>query len=75
MIFASFIAGNNHGQTTVFACSFLSDETTESFVWLFEQFKNVMSCDLPKMIIIDQDPAITKAISETLPNTFHRYCI
>ncbi|XP_015389930.2 protein FAR1-RELATED SEQUENCE 5-like [Citrus sinensis] len=75
MIFAPFIGVNNHGQTTVFACSFLSDETTESFVWLFEQFKKAMPGDLPKMIITDQDPAITKAISETLPNTFHRYCI
>ncbi|ESR42104.1 hypothetical protein CICLE_v10013881mg, partial [Citrus x clementina] len=72
MIFAPFIGVNNHGQTTVFACSFLSDETTESFVWLFEQFKKAMPGDLPKMIITDQDPAITKAISETLPNTFHR---
>ncbi|XP_024046751.1 protein FAR-RED IMPAIRED RESPONSE 1-like [Citrus clementina] len=34
-----------------------------------------MPGDQPKMIITDQDPAITKAISETLPNTFHRYCI
>ncbi|KAK2659395.1 hypothetical protein Ddye_005928, partial [Dipteronia dyeriana] len=26
------------------------------------------------MIITDQDPAITKAISQALPNTFQRYC-
>ena len=29
----------------------------------------------PKMIITDQDPAMTKAIANILPNTFHRYCI
>ncbi|XP_024178790.1 protein FAR1-RELATED SEQUENCE 5-like [Rosa chinensis] len=28
----------------------------------------------PKMIITDKDPAMTKAISEALPQTFHRYC-
>ncbi|XP_024164711.1 protein FAR1-RELATED SEQUENCE 5-like [Rosa chinensis] len=28
----------------------------------------------PKMIITDQDPAMEKAISEVLPDTFHRYC-
>ncbi|XP_024199489.1 protein FAR1-RELATED SEQUENCE 12-like [Rosa chinensis] len=28
----------------------------------------------PKMIITDEDPAMTKAISEALPQTFHRYC-
>lgn len=27
------------------------------------------------MIITDQDPAMTKAIASTLPNTHHRYCI
>lgn len=75
MIFAPFIRVSNHGQTTVFTCSFLSNETTESFVWLFDQFKKVMPGDLLKMIIIDPNPAITKAISETLLNTFHRYCI
>ena len=32
MIFAPFVGVNNHGQTTVFACSFLSDETTNSFL-------------------------------------------
>ncbi|XP_015880033.3 protein FAR-RED IMPAIRED RESPONSE 1-like [Ziziphus jujuba] len=26
------------------------------------------------MIITDQDPAMTKAIAHSLPNTFHRYC-
>ncbi|XP_058218232.1 uncharacterized protein LOC131329164 [Rhododendron vialii] len=29
----------------------------------------------PKMIITDQDLAMTKAIACALPNTFHRYCI
>ncbi|KAK3182981.1 hypothetical protein Dsin_030267 [Dipteronia sinensis] len=72
MIFAPFVGVNNHGQTIIFACSLLSDETCDSFVWLLEQFNKVMSGGPPKMIITDQDPAITKAISQTLPNTFHR---
>ncbi|XP_021805771.1 protein FAR-RED IMPAIRED RESPONSE 1-like [Prunus avium] len=33
-----------------------------------------MPLRMSKIIITDQDPAMTKAISEALPNTFHRYC-
>ena len=75
MIFVPFVGVNNHGQTIVFGCGFLSDETTESFLWLFEQFKEAMPGDDPKMIITGQDPAMTKAISLAFPFTFHRFCI
>ncbi|XP_060673300.1 protein FAR1-RELATED SEQUENCE 5-like [Ziziphus jujuba] len=74
MIFAPLVGINNHGQTVLFACAFLSDEKTESFVWLFELLKDSMPTNNPKMIITDQDPAMTKAIVQSLPNTFHRYC-
>ena len=68
MIFAPFVGVNNHSQTIVFACSFLSDETTNSFLWLFEQFKTAMPGGSPKMIITDQDPAMTKAIVQAFSN-------
>ncbi|XP_060674841.1 protein FAR-RED IMPAIRED RESPONSE 1-like [Ziziphus jujuba] len=74
MIFAPLVGVNNHGQTVIFACAFLSDERTESFVRLFELLKKSMPANTPKMIIIDQDPAMTKAVAQSLPNTFHRYC-
>nr|XP_011468484.1 PREDICTED: uncharacterized protein LOC105352638 [Fragaria vesca subsp. vesca] len=32
MIFAPFTGVNNHGQTIIFACAFLNDETADSFV-------------------------------------------
>ncbi|XP_062005976.1 protein FAR1-RELATED SEQUENCE 5-like [Rosa rugosa] len=78
MIFALFTGVNNHRQTIIFACAFLNDETADSFVWLFKELLNAMPGNAPKnapkMIITDQDPAMTKAISEALPQTFHRYC-
>ncbi|XP_024178948.1 protein FAR1-RELATED SEQUENCE 5-like [Rosa chinensis] len=78
MIFAPFTGVNNHGQTIIFACAFLNDETADSFVWLFKELLTAMLGNAPenapKMIITDQDPAMTKAISEALPQTFHRYC-
>ncbi|KAL6272721.1 hypothetical protein ACE6H2_000236 [Prunus campanulata] len=75
MVFAPLIGVNNHRQTILFGCAFLTSESTEAFIWLFEEFKKAMPCGAPKMIITDQDAAIAKAIAVSLPTTFHRYCI
>nr|XP_011468528.1 PREDICTED: protein FAR1-RELATED SEQUENCE 5-like [Fragaria vesca subsp. vesca] len=75
MIFAPFVGVNHHGQTTVFGCAFLSDETFDSFVWLLNTWLAAMPRGAPNVIITDQDQAMSKAIAHVLPNTFHRYCI
>ncbi|XP_062011894.1 protein FAR1-RELATED SEQUENCE 5-like [Rosa rugosa] len=75
LIFAPLLGVNHHGQTIMFGCAFLGDESTESFVWLLNTFLEAMpGRSPPKMIITDQDPAMKIAISQVLPNTFHRYC-
>ncbi|KAL2517408.1 Protein FAR1-RELATED SEQUENCE 5 [Abeliophyllum distichum] len=75
MIFSPFVGVNHHGQTILFGCGILSDETTESFVWLLSKFMESISNHAPPLIITDQDAAIAKAISLVMPLTFHRYCI
>ncbi|XP_020415521.1 protein FAR1-RELATED SEQUENCE 5-like [Prunus persica] len=75
MFFVPLLGVNNHRQTVLFGCAFLTSETTDSFVWLLEEFKKAMLGEPPKMIITDQDAAMSKAIAVTLPTTFHRYCI
>ncbi|BBN67412.1 hypothetical protein Prudu_70S000700 [Prunus dulcis] len=75
LTFAPMLGVNNHGQTIVLACAFLSKETTESFVWMFEEFKKAMPGGEPKTIITDQDAAMARAISIAFPTTFHRLCI
>ncbi|KAL6284479.1 hypothetical protein ACE6H2_015408 [Prunus campanulata] len=75
LVFAPLIGVSNHGQTIILACGFLSKETTESFAWLFDQFKNAMPGPPPKMIITDHDAAMTKAIVQALPTTYHRLCV
>ncbi|CAL2258897.1 unnamed protein product [Prunus armeniaca] len=75
MVFAHLLGVNNHRQTVLFGCAFLISETTDSFVWLLEEFKKAIPGEPPKMIITDQDAAMPKAIVVTLPTTFHRYCI
>ncbi|XP_073057388.1 protein FAR1-RELATED SEQUENCE 5-like [Primulina eburnea] len=79
MIFAPFV-GVNHHQTIVFACGFLSDEKTDSFVWLLNKFLEAMPKEAPHLIITDQDPDMTKAIgmsssqrSESSHAFFKRY--
>ncbi|XP_020254512.1 protein FAR1-RELATED SEQUENCE 5-like [Asparagus officinalis] len=73
LIFAPIMGVNNHAQTVVFACGFLNHESVDDFVWLFTKFLESMPRGAPKMIITDQDPAMTKAFPHVLPNTFHRY--
>ncbi|XP_020421300.1 protein FAR1-RELATED SEQUENCE 5-like [Prunus persica] len=75
MVFAPLLGVNNHRQTGLFGCAFLTSKTTDSFVWLLEEFKKATPSEPPKMIITDQDAAMSKAIAVTLPTIFHRYCI
>ncbi|XP_073121116.1 protein FAR1-RELATED SEQUENCE 5-like [Henckelia pumila] len=64
MIFARLIGVNHNHQTIVFGCGFLSDEKTESFVWLLNKFIEVMPTGAPNVIITYQDPVMTKAIAQ-----------
>ncbi|KAI5323402.1 hypothetical protein L3X38_032474 [Prunus dulcis] len=75
MVIVPLLGVNNHRQTVLFGCAFLTSETTDSFVWLLEEFKKATPSEPPKMIITDQYAAMSKAIAVTLPTTFHRYCI
>ncbi|XP_042398920.1 protein FAR1-RELATED SEQUENCE 5-like [Zingiber officinale] len=75
LIFAPFVGVNHHHQTIVFGCGFISDEKTESFVWLLNKFIEAMPKGAPNVIITDQDPAMTKAIAQVFPQTVHRYCL
>ena len=69
-----FVGLNNHKQMVVFGASLLYDETIPSFQWLFETFLKAMGGEKPKTILTDQDPAMTKAISLVMPETFHGLC-
>ncbi|KAL2511929.1 Protein FAR1-RELATED SEQUENCE 5 [Abeliophyllum distichum] len=76
MVFGPFVGVNHHGQTVIFGCGLLSDETTESFVWLFTKFIEAMpNHAVPGVIITDQDAAIARAISMVFPSTLHRFCM
>ncbi|KAL6643809.1 hypothetical protein ACP70R_018575 [Stipagrostis hirtigluma subsp. patula] len=73
--FAPLVGVTGHGQTCLFGCAFMSDETTNTFKWVFETFLEAMGGKHPKTIITDQDGAMKSAIEQIFPNTIHRNCL
>ncbi|XP_022891144.1 protein FAR1-RELATED SEQUENCE 5-like [Olea europaea var. sylvestris] len=75
MPFAPFVGVNHHGQSTLLGCGLLSNEDTNSFVWLFRSWLQCMHSVAPHGIITDQDRAMQNAIQIVFPNTNHRWCL
>ena len=64
MIFAPFVGINHHKKNIFFSCAFLLDETTDTFIWLFETFLEAMGNQPPKTIFTDQCQAMANAIKK-----------
>ncbi|PIN12418.1 hypothetical protein CDL12_14969 [Handroanthus impetiginosus] len=73
--FALFDGVNHHKQTIVFGAALIYDETTSTFIWLFDTFARAMSGKQPQTILTDQDAAMAKALAIKWPKTYHRLCI
>ncbi|XP_021892550.1 protein FAR1-RELATED SEQUENCE 3 isoform X1 [Carica papaya] len=71
--FAPFTGVNHHGQTILFACALLLDESEASFIWLFKTFLTAMNDQQPVSLITDQDRAIQTAVAQVFPEV--RHCI
>lgn len=75
MFIHDFFGVNQHNQTIVFATSLLSNETMEKYVWLLQQFVEVMKGKTPVSVITDSDLAMKNAIKQVFPKTHHRLCV
>ncbi|KAK6234733.1 hypothetical protein SCA6_010070 [Theobroma cacao] len=71
--FAPFTGVNHHGQTILFGCALLLDDSEASFVWLFKTFLTAMNDRQPVSLITDLDRAIQTAVSQVFPGV--RHCI
>ncbi|XP_017620246.1 protein FAR1-RELATED SEQUENCE 3-like isoform X1 [Gossypium arboreum] len=71
--FAPFSGMNHHGQTILFGCALLLDDSEASFVWLFKTFFTAMNDRQPVSLITNQDRAIQTAVSQVFPGV--RHCI
>ena len=75
MSFAPFIGLNHHSESIILGCGLLSDEDTDSFVWVFRQWLQSMCGIAPKAIIMDQCRAMRRAIEIVFLETVHCWCI
>uniref|UniRef100_A0A8I6XIR3 Protein FAR1-RELATED SEQUENCE n=1 Tax=Hordeum vulgare subsp. vulgare TaxID=112509 RepID=A0A8I6XIR3_HORVV len=75
MPFAPFVGVNHHGESVLLGCGLLSNEDTDTFVWLFKSWLCCMSNNPPNAIITDQCKAMQNAIGEVFPLARHRWCI
>ncbi|XP_073120803.1 protein FAR1-RELATED SEQUENCE 5-like [Henckelia pumila] len=74
LICAPFIGINHHKQNVMFGLAFLSDETENTFEWLFGTFLASMSGKQPETIFTDQCRAMMNAIETIFPCAHHRLC-
>ncbi|XP_077246401.1 protein FAR-RED IMPAIRED RESPONSE 1-like [Tasmannia lanceolata] len=75
MPLATFVGVNHHGQSLLFGCALITDETTSSFVWVFKTWLRAMCGKPPKAIITNHDKAIKAAIAEVFPEIRHCFCL
>ncbi|XP_077219949.1 protein FAR-RED IMPAIRED RESPONSE 1-like isoform X2 [Tasmannia lanceolata] len=75
MPLATFVGVNHHGQSLLFGCALITDETTSSFVWVFKTWLRAMYGKPPKAIITNHDNAIKSAIAEVFPKICHCFCL
>ncbi|XP_052198814.1 protein FAR1-RELATED SEQUENCE 6-like isoform X2 [Diospyros lotus] len=70
-----FVGINHHGQTMLFGCGLLSNEDTETYIWLFSSWLECMGGRYPNAIVTDQCKAIQVAIERVFPCSQHRLCL
>ncbi|WVZ93382.1 hypothetical protein U9M48_039365 [Paspalum notatum var. saurae] len=70
-----FVGANPHLQCAIFGFALLGDKTVETFEWVFNAFKMCMGTEGPRVMLIDQDPAMPIALRRVFPNTIHRLCL
>ncbi|XP_071686542.1 protein FAR1-RELATED SEQUENCE 3-like [Rutidosis leptorrhynchoides] len=71
--FAPFTGINHHGQTILFGCALLLDESECTFTWLFKTFLAAMGDRGPVSIVTDPEKSIQAAVANVFPGA--RHCI
>ncbi|XP_020245311.1 protein FAR1-RELATED SEQUENCE 6-like isoform X2 [Asparagus officinalis] len=71
----SFVGMNHHGHLVLLGCGLVSDETTETYIWLFKAWLTCMLGCPPNAIITNQCKSIQNAVAEVFPGTHHRLCL
>ncbi|XP_073004271.1 protein FAR1-RELATED SEQUENCE 6-like [Typha latifolia] len=72
---ALFLGINNHGQLVLLGCGLLSDDTAETYIWLFKTWLACMSEHPPDALITDHLEAVRDSVGKVFPGTCHRLCL
>ncbi|XP_010930278.1 protein FAR1-RELATED SEQUENCE 6 isoform X2 [Elaeis guineensis] len=70
-----FLGVNNHSQLILLGCGLLSEETAETYFWLFKTWLACMSSHPPNALITDHCEAIKNAAAKVFPGACHRLCL
>ncbi|KAE8727267.1 hypothetical protein F3Y22_tig00005659pilonHSYRG00014 [Hibiscus syriacus] len=65
---------NHHHNTIVFATAIITDETSQSFEWVLQNFLEAMMNKSPISVVTDGDRAMQRAIKSVIPYAKHRLC-
>ncbi|TVU41598.1 hypothetical protein EJB05_15130, partial [Eragrostis curvula] len=74
MPFGLFVGVNNHFQTVIFGGVLVTEETIESFKWVFKEFVSMMGGKLPQTVLTDQCRAMEVALSAVWKDVAHIWC-
>ncbi|OAY63886.1 Protein FAR1-RELATED SEQUENCE 9 [Ananas comosus] len=61
-------------QMIVFGCAFMTDESEDSFAWLFDTWLMLMSRQKPASFTTGYSEAVEAAARKVLPDVRHRFC-
>lgn len=75
MPFAPFVGVNHHFQSMLLGCALVAGETKSTFVWVMKTWLRAMGGQAPKVIITDQEKALTGAIEEVFPSARHCFSL
>ncbi|KAE8686965.1 hypothetical protein F3Y22_tig00111027pilonHSYRG00616 [Hibiscus syriacus] len=65
---------NHHHNTIVFATAIITDETSQSFEWVLQNFIEALMNKSPISVVTDGDRAMQRAIKSVIPYAKHRLC-
>ncbi|CAN6253854.1 unnamed protein product [Urochloa humidicola] len=74
MPFGLIVGVNNHFQSILLARVLMTDETIETFQWVFREFAKLMGGKAPATILTDQCRAMEVAIALEWEAVVHRWC-
>ncbi|OAY85215.1 Protein FAR1-RELATED SEQUENCE 6, partial [Ananas comosus] len=71
----SILGVNHHGQFVLLGCGLISEDTSDTYTWLFKTWLSCMNGNPPTAIITDQSEGIQEAIIKVFPRSRHRQCL